>query len=155
MVDRGNWQLVPSKHAHMKFGGVWVETKIWGTKRTCANCAARFYDLNRGSGVCPKCDAPFDSQATTKRKRTRAVAAEAATAEANKPEAKVEAAESPKPALDPLKDAETVAGIAANGDGSAADDDDDDLIEDASELGEDDDDVADVIGKVKDEEGHT
>ena len=145
-----------------------MDMKTWGTKRTCANCAARFYDLNRGSGVCPKCDAPFDSQATTKRKRVRAVAAEAATSEAKKPQAKVEAPESPKPALDPVQDLETVAKIAANGDGSAATDslekieaidesdkENNNLIEDASELGEDDDDVADVIGKVKDVEGRT
>ncbi|MEE8515382.1 MAG: TIGR02300 family protein [Alphaproteobacteria bacterium] len=144
-----------------------MDKKTWGTKRTCANCAARFYDLNRGSGVCPKCDAPFDSQATTKRKRVRAVAVEAAASEAKKPEAKVEAPETPQPALDPVKDTETVAEIAANGDGAAADslekidaidesdDEDDSLIEDASELGEDDDDVADVIGKVKDLEGRT
>ncbi len=140
--------------------------KTWGTKRTCANCAARFYDLNRGSGVCPKCDAPFASQAITKRKRVRAAAAETTATEVKNPEVTVEVPESPKPALDPVKDAETVANIAAKDDGSAAadshenikginqsDDEDDDLIEDASELGEDDDDVAEVIGKVKDDEG--
>lgn len=140
-----------------------MDKKTWGTKRTCANCAAHFYDLNRGSGVCPKCDAPFDSQATTKRKRVRVAAAEAKTLEA-----KVEAPESPQPALEPPKNVEAVAEIAANGDGGADadspekledidesddDDDDDSLIEDASELGEDSDDVADVIGKVKDDEG--
>ena len=139
-----------------------MDKKTWGTKRTCANCAAHFYDLNRGSGVCPKCDAPFDPQATTKRKRVRAAV------EAKAPEARIEAPESPQPALEPVKDTETVAETTANGDGRAAadspekledidesddDDDDDSLIEDASELGEDSDDVADVIGKVKDDEG--
>ena len=28
-----------------------------GTKRTCASCAERFYDLNRSPAVCPKCAA--------------------------------------------------------------------------------------------------
>ena len=27
----------------------------WGTKRTCQNCAARFYDLNKSPIKCPKC----------------------------------------------------------------------------------------------------
>ncbi len=153
-----------------------MEMTSWGTKRTCANCAARFYDLNRGTGVCPKCDAPFDSQAITKRKRVRAVAAASAAAEAKKLEAKkleAKAPESPKPApgpvLGPDQTTETVAESAANGNDSTAADslekiesidasdddeeDEDNLIEDASELGEDADDVADVIGKVKDEEG--
>ncbi len=137
-----------------------MDTKTWGIKRTCANCAARFYDLNHDVGVCPKCDAPFDSQATTKRKRTRAAA------EAKKPEAKIKASESPGPALGLAKDAGKVADIAANSDGSAAadslekiedidksDDENESPIEDASELGEDNDDVAEVIGKVEDEEG--
>lgn len=134
--------------------------KSWGSKRTCTKCSARFYDLNRVSGVCPKCDAPFDTQGSTKRKRTRAVSG------ARAPEAKVEVPESPQPALAPLKEAGKVAEMAINGDGSGgdaaldeiediddSDDEDESLIEDASELGEDKDDMADVIGKVKDEEG--
>ncbi len=147
----------------------------WGTKRTCANCAARFYDLNRGTGVCPKCDAPFDIKAITKRKRVRATDTGAATgaAKAKKLEAAAVAAapKRPKPApapdLDPDNTAQTVAQSAAKGGDSAVadlekiegidesddDDEEDNLIEDASELGEDDDDVADVIGKVKDEGG--
>jgi uncharacterized protein (TIGR02300 family) len=26
-----------------------------GSKRTCAGCGGRFYDLNRSPGICPKC----------------------------------------------------------------------------------------------------
>lgn len=31
----------------------------WGTKRLCASCGARFYDLGRTPIVCPKCAAPW------------------------------------------------------------------------------------------------
>jgi uncharacterized protein (TIGR02300 family) len=30
-----------------------------GTKRTCPNCAARFYDLNKDPITCPKCEQSF------------------------------------------------------------------------------------------------
>lgn len=30
-----------------------------GTKRTCRDCGAKFYDLARVPAVCPKCHAPF------------------------------------------------------------------------------------------------
>ena len=32
----------------------------WGTKRTCPNCGARYYDLRHDPIVCPKCGAAFD-----------------------------------------------------------------------------------------------
>ncbi|MBT4018829.1 MAG: TIGR02300 family protein [Alphaproteobacteria bacterium] len=31
----------------------------WGTKRECAECATRFYDLNREPILCPSCEAKF------------------------------------------------------------------------------------------------
>lgn len=34
-----------------------------GTKRTCPNCSARFYDLNNDPIVCPKCDYSFVADA--------------------------------------------------------------------------------------------
>ena len=33
-----------------------------GTKRTCPNCAARFYDLLKEPITCPKCDTSFIAQ---------------------------------------------------------------------------------------------
>jgi hypothetical protein len=35
------------------------ETPARGTKRTCQNCAARYYDLGHETPVCPKCETPF------------------------------------------------------------------------------------------------
>ena len=40
-----------------------------GTKRLCANCCARYYDLNKTPIACPKCGTPFEVVATTTRTR--------------------------------------------------------------------------------------
>lgn len=32
----------------------------WGTKRTCQNCACKYYDFGRSPIACPRCQAPFD-----------------------------------------------------------------------------------------------
>jgi uncharacterized protein (TIGR02300 family) len=47
-----------------------------GTKRPCANCSARYDDLNKTPIACPKCGTPFEVVATTTRTRfeQRAVA---------------------------------------------------------------------------------
>ena len=46
----------------------------WGAKRQCASCGARFYDLNRDPITCPECGALFELEALTRGKRVRAVA---------------------------------------------------------------------------------
>jgi uncharacterized protein (TIGR02300 family) len=50
----------------------------WGTKRTCQNCAARFYDLNKNPIKCPKCGREHDREDFVKVRRGRAAAATAA-----------------------------------------------------------------------------
>ena len=106
----------------------------WGTKRICQSCSAPFYDLRRDPIVCPKCAAVFDPEAILKSRKLKA-AEEIA----------------PAPKKD-IKDPEEI--LKAEGDDEAvADDDDEDavLVEDASDL--DDEDVSEVIetGKDKDE----
>jgi uncharacterized protein (TIGR02300 family) len=54
----------------------------WGTKRTCQNCAARFYDLNKSPRQCPKCGREHDREDFVKVRRGRSAAATAATAAA-------------------------------------------------------------------------
>jgi len=55
----------------------------WGIKRTCQNCAARFYDLNKSPIKCPKCGREHDREDFVKVRRGRgAAAATAATAAA-------------------------------------------------------------------------
>src|ERR1700739_3757315 len=43
----------------------------WGTKRTCQNCAARFYDLNKSPIKCPKCGREHDREDFVKVRRGR------------------------------------------------------------------------------------
>ncbi len=47
-----------------------------GLKRTCLSCGARFYDLNNKEIVCPKCEAAFDPDAAVKLRRNRNVPAD-------------------------------------------------------------------------------
>jgi len=52
----------------------------WGTKRTCQNCAARFYDLNKSPIKCPKCGREHDREDFVKVRRGRTSAAATAAA---------------------------------------------------------------------------
>lgn len=103
----------------------------WGTKRICQSCGAPFYDLRRDPIICPQCDATFDPEAVLKSRRVRG------------PEEEV--AETPAPA----DDAEDIE-IKEDEEDVVADDDDDDVLEDASDLG--DDDMSDVIDTSDDKE---
>jgi len=49
-----------------------------GTKRLCAHCGARFYDLNHAPITCPKCGTEFEAvvAARGRPEATRAVARE-------------------------------------------------------------------------------
>jgi uncharacterized protein (TIGR02300 family) len=69
----------------------------WGIKRTCQNCAARFYDLNKSPIKCPKCGREHDREDFVKVRRGRAsAAATAATAAAAAAAAKLALAKSTK-----------------------------------------------------------
>ena len=125
----------------------------WGTKRTCQSCGARFYDLGRSPAVCPSCGATLDVEALTRARRprptVRAVPAAAAAATIDDPElgtatADLEEAED-TPDLGEEEEEEVIEAE------EAGDEDEEGLIEDASELG-DDEDVSDVIEGDIDEE---
>ncbi len=109
----------------------------WGTKRVCGSCGSRFYDLNREPVVCPKCATERPADAAVKGKR------------------RVEAAPEPKPA----SAAADVSASDKKAELAELEDKDqatkkDEFIEDASELGEDEDDMAEVLeGTVEKEEG--
>jgi uncharacterized protein (TIGR02300 family) len=107
-----------------------VVKAAWGTKRNCQSCGAHFYDLHKNPIACPKCGAIYDPEAIAKSRRGRSSAEKAAQRMAPRP-APV-AAEVADPELEE---------IAADGD-----EEEEDVIEDTSELGEDDD-VSDVIEK--------
>ena len=46
----------------------------WGTKRSCWDCGADFYDLRRDPIVCPKCGAELDAQVQVRPPRRRPAA---------------------------------------------------------------------------------
>jgi uncharacterized protein (TIGR02300 family) len=118
----------------------------WGTKRICPSCGTRYYDLMREQVICPKCSTPYDPEAFLKARRSRPVApVEKELAPVGDDvdvdtdtdlEAETETAEDEE-AL-PLADSE--------------EEEEEELIEDASELGEDEDDMAEVIDNVEEEE---
>src|SRR5579864_6965976 len=108
----------------------------WGTKRICPSCGARYYDLMRDPIVCPKCSTPFDPEALLRARRSR-------------PAAPVEKQLEPVGAeeLEPDTETEDIEAVEEDEEDEAVaveegEEEDEELIEDASELGEDEDDMA-------------
>jgi uncharacterized protein (TIGR02300 family) len=79
-----------------------------GTKRLCASCSAKFYDLNKTPVTCPRCGTPFEVVPVTTRpprpdQRTAPRKAEVETEEAQ------EAQEAQEAKFIPLEEAEAEA----------------------------------------------
>jgi len=124
-----------------------LAVKDLGTKLTCRSCEAKFYDLNKKKPVCPKCDKDYVAVKT----RTRRAAA--------KSEKTNEVMDSEK--IEKQNITETVAVATTEGKNSIlsddsvenidmpdveeAEEDNSTLIEDTSDIGGDDDDIAGVI----------
>jgi uncharacterized protein (TIGR02300 family) len=125
-----------------------------GTKRLCAGCGAKFYDLNKDPIVCPKCGTVYEIAVVAPRGRpdaaARAAAVQAPEPEAPEPqeaefvsleEADAEAEGAKKPAGDGVEDVEIE---------EVEGDDDSTFIE---ETEEEDTDVTEIIGgDIEDEE---
>ncbi len=141
----------------------------WGKKLTCQSCGVPFYDLHKKTPECPKCGTPFNAAQSVKQKRAASETPSPAPAKAKADEAAAEKAkvtnaadnENLKPA--PANDIEAAAGKTAAdktdpdleaGDGAGTDVGDegknDELIEDTSDLGEDDDDMSEVKEHIDD-----
>jgi uncharacterized protein (TIGR02300 family) len=130
-------------------GGLGVAKPEWGTKRICPNCGARYYDLRKEPPVCPSCGTTFDPEALLKSRRARPAPVEEvvkkAPVETDDEEETVEAGEGE------LEEADEVAVDDLDEDAEepvTEEEDDDVLLEDASELGDEDD-----MGEVVDVEG--
>jgi len=93
-----------------------------GMKLTCESCGARFYDLNKQPGHCPKCGTANARPVIFKASRRPSA------------EDREKAAQLAKAPPKPVPADEDVAA-------DASEDEDEDVIEDTSDLGEDDDDV--------------
>jgi uncharacterized protein (TIGR02300 family) len=121
-----------------------------GTKRLCAGCGAKFYDLNKDPITCPKCGTVYEVVVVAPRGRpdTRAAAAQPVEQEAPEPqEAELVSLEeadaeqeggAKKPAGDGTEDVEDV-----EIEGGDDEDDDSTFIE---ETEEEDTDVSEIIG---------
>ena len=104
-----------------------MSKQAWGTKRQCPNCGARFYDLNKDPIVCPKCQTVYEP-------------------EASKPPRRGRPAPSPKKPVP--ADADLGGVDLPEEDLEETTEEEERVLEDTSELGEDEDDVAEVIEKV-------
>ena len=113
----------------------------WGTKRVCQSCGVRFYDLLRQPIVCPACSAVFDLDLASRPRRSRPVAGKAVVVA--------------EPELVKARKVAVVDDDAPFEEEDAAPEEEDEEsaspIEDASELGEEDD-MAEVIDGGIDEE---
>jgi uncharacterized protein (TIGR02300 family) len=136
-----------TRHPNLRIGAI-VAKPEWGTKRICPSCATRYYDLMRDPVVCPKCSTPFDPEALLRARRARPAAPvekelEPVAAEEVDPDLETEEVET-------VEDEEEEEGAVPL---EEAEEEEEELIEDASELGEDEDDMAEVIDNVEEEEG--
>jgi uncharacterized protein (TIGR02300 family) len=117
-----------------------VSKPEWGTKRICQGCGARFYDLNRSQIVCPKCGTENSPEPPAKLRRAPARPVVPPRPAAVEPEAS-------------LLTTGTTAPEVAEGEEAEDKDKDEEVIEDTSDLGEDEDDVAEVKDHIEPECG--
>ncbi|MEE9543983.1 MAG: TIGR02300 family protein [Rhodospirillales bacterium] len=149
-----------------KLGGGRVAKTGLGIKHTCQNCGRRFYDLDRAPPVCPRCGTKLDAAPPPKPRRPSKPAVQKPKPAAA-PVKTVAAAEI-------VKALRTFSGEGEDDDGDkdgiekilneetdlkeieknetclqeVGNGDDHELIEDTSDLGEDDDDVSEVMEHV-------
>jgi len=134
----------------------------WGTKRICHNCGARFYDLHRDPIVCPKCGTTFDPEALLRSRRSRSAIVSdiekpsraKAPAAAKKAVAEAEELETPVETEEAAPGEQELEGVESAEEEYEEEEETEDsnvLLEDASELGDDNvDDVIDVEGSDED-----
>jgi uncharacterized protein (TIGR02300 family) len=124
-----------------------------GTKRLCGNCAAKFYDLGKDPIVCPKCHTVLQLAALT-RSRPEPARTQAAAEEVVVPETQEAEFVSLEEADAEVEGKKVPEGEAVDG----ADEEieiEDEQLDDAAfieEQEEGDEDVADIIGDVENEE---
>jgi uncharacterized protein (TIGR02300 family) len=135
-----------------------------GTKRLCAHCGAKFYDLSKNPIVCPKCATVFQVVVPTTRSRpTEAVAPVAPVVRPPVKVVEVEAPEVPETEFVSLEEADAESkgtGKAPAADGAEAEEEIemDDSVEDAAfieQQEEGDEDVTDIVGEGRENEEET
>jgi len=126
-----------------------VSKPEWGLKRICPQCGARYYDLNRDPVVCPKCGAHYDPETVIKSRRAKAPPPEVPIEPIAEEEIETEIAEEAEAEVEG-EEAAPEGGEEAETEGE--EEEEEEVPEDASELGEDEDDMAEVIENVEDDE---
>ena len=125
----------------------------WGEKRTCLGCGARFYDLRRDPITCPKCDAEFKIVVVPPRSsKARASAPPKPKPEPVTPVPQAEEEETAPVADEDLAEVAELDTGDTDSDAKVDADAEEELIEDASELGEDEDDMIEVMDNVSEKE---
>jgi uncharacterized protein (TIGR02300 family) len=117
-----------------------MELSERGTKRICQSCSSKYYDLNREPVLCPKCQVEFDPAAGIKLRSDTSYKVHGGRAKSifGRTNA-VDRAEAVPSAS--TEDGELV----EDDDEKAETDDDEDSVEDVAELGDDSDDLAEII----------
>src|SRR5690348_17721996 len=106
-------------------------------KRVCPSCGARYYDMHKDPVMCPKCGAAYDPETVTKSRRARPAPVAEEPIEPMADE-EIEA----DVALEEGEGEEAAEGVPAEGGEEGEEEEEEEVIEDASELGEDEDDMA-------------
>jgi len=120
---------------YLSFGGLLMAKPELGAKVVCGDCGARFYDLKRSDPECPKCGTVFKAAKVSKPKKVK------------EPGPKV--VETPVVSDDETDDSDDEALLLADdNDDDIESDDASGVIEDTSNLA--DDDMAEVIVHVDD-----
>lgn len=129
--------------------GSGVAKAEWGTKRICPNCGARYYDMRKDPPVCPSCSTEFDPEALLRSRRARPIPADDTRTRAPVEVEDDEVAETEEAGIAGSDDEVAGGDIDEEADAAVADEEEDVLLEDASELGEEDDmgDVVDMEGE--------
>ena len=110
-------------------------TKLeWGKKRTCQNCGAKYYDMQKDPPICPKCETAFQKETAPRGRRNRTT-----------PEAPKTLATAAVETVNDGLDLEVIENNALE--------DDESLPEDTSDLGGDHDDMSEVVDNVDTENG--
>jgi uncharacterized protein (TIGR02300 family) len=115
--------------------------KEFGIKRACQNCGAKFFDLRKKVPICPKCGTEFVAVKTRTRKTVSKQEKEVAVVPDTPADDKTDSED------------EVLDEIGAELEVEVDDDEEDNLIEDTSDIGDDEDDMAGIIDiKTEDQE---
>jgi uncharacterized protein (TIGR02300 family) len=128
--------------------GTGVTIPNLGKKRTCQSCEARFFDLNKNPAICPKCH-DKNKIPTTKARRAAPPEPKAASVKTPKVEDVAETSKAAETATEP--DAGDAEEEIDELDAELEDDLDESLMENTSELDEDNDGLSEVLEHVDDD----